>query len=516
MLTLNGYKVPKATVPVEQLRKTLTVKPYVPKVFVSNPNSVPRYRVYKEVEDSLYLPKHFGLEQYGPPTESTRNVPETPADHWVFAGSLREAQRPVVDAFLKPTPHDGILSLHTGGGKTVCALYIASQLRLPTLVIVHNSFLRDQWIERIKQYLPNARIGLQNDDASSDTFIGDFVLRVEEGTMKYKCPSTPNFKLVRNMKPDEITALAGILKVDATIDSIQAALPEYTTQRDIVIGMLQAIVQPKVSVQQFKPIGLVIVDECHHIASEVFVQALPKVTSKYMLGLSATPNRKDGLMHVAHWFLGPLLYTSDTGDKEDPGVQVEVYEYKNEDPVFNEILYNAQGVMFTSLMINKLAECEDRTRWLVEILKDVLEESPHRQVLVLTDRVQHTKDLYAALPPTLQSSSAILSQAISAAKRTEFCGSCSVLLATYAMCKEGFDVPTLNTLLMATPRPDVDQIVGRILRVEKSARTVPPLILDVVDPQFRRQFQERNALYKKRSYAVTKMELPPSSGSGTA
>jgi superfamily II DNA or RNA helicase len=77
------------------------------------------------------------------------------------------------------------------------------------------------------------------------------------------------------------------------------------------------------------------------------------------------------------------------------------------------------------------------------------------------------------------------------------------------MCKEGFDVPTLNTLLMATPRPDIDQIVGRILRVEKSARTTHPLILDIVDPQFRRQFQERNALYKKRHYTVTKMSLPP-------
>jgi superfamily II DNA or RNA helicase len=509
MLTLNGYKVAKATVPADQLRKTLTVKPHVPSVFVSNPNAVPRYKVYKEVDDSLYLPKHFGITTYGEPASTTRDVPQTADAHWVFQGSLRPVQMPVVNAFLQPTPHDGILSLHTGGGKTVCALYIASQLKLPTLVIVHNSFLRDQWIERIKQYLPNARIGLQNEDASSDTFTGDFVLRVEEDVMKYKCPTTPNFKLIRNMKADEITTLAGILKVDATIDSIQSVLPEYTTQRDIVIGMLQAIVQPKVSIQQFKPIGLVIVDECHHIASEVFVQALPKVTSKYMLGLSATPQRKDGLMFVAHWFLGPLLYTSDTGDKEDTGVEVEVYEYVNTDPVFNEVIYNTQGVMFTTLMINKLTECEPRTRWLVEILTDILAESPHRQILVLTDRVQHTKDLFAALPPSLQSSSAILSQAVSASKRAEACATCSCLIATYAMCKEGFDVPTLNTLLMATPRPDVDQIVGRILRVEKSARTVPPRILDVVDPQFRRQFQARNALYKARSYSVTKMELSP-------
>jgi superfamily II DNA or RNA helicase len=447
MLTLNGYKVAKADVPAEQLRKTLTVKPNVPKVFVSNPNAVPRYKVYKEVEESLYLPKHFGIEAYGPPKETTREVPQTHDSHWSFQGSLRAIQQPVVDSFLQPTPHDGILSLHTGGGKTVCALYIASRLKLPTLVIVHNSFLRDQWEERVKGFLPFARIG----------------------------------------------------RIQGDVCEVEG--------KDVVIAMLQSLSMKEIPIATFKPIGLVIVDECHHIASEVFVQALPKITSKYMLGLSATPQRKDGLMFVAHWFLGPLLYTSDTGDKEDPGVAVEVYEYKNDDPTFNEILYNSQGVMFTTLMINKLTECEDRTRWLVEILKDVLEESPHRQVLVLTDRVQHTKDFLAALPEDIRDQSAILSTSVKAAQRAEFCSSKRVLVATYAMCKEGFDVPTLNTLIMATPRPDIDQIVGRILRVEKSARTIHPLVVDIVDPQFRRQFQERNGLYKKRNYNVTKMEI---------
>lgn len=449
MLTLNGYRLSKSTnPPLEELRKTLTVKPMVPKVFVSNPNAVPRYKVYGEAPDCLYLPKHFGITKYGPYTSTTRDVPETPAEHWEFAGSLRPVQQPVVDAFLKPEPHDGILSLHTGGGKTVCALYIASRLKLPTLVIVHNSFLRDQWEERVKMFLPKARIG-----------------------------------------------------------RIQGDLCEIEG-KDVIIAMLQTLSMKSIPILTFRPLGLVIVDECHHIASEVFVQALPKVTSKYMLGLSATPSRKDGLMFVANWFLGPLLYTSDTGDKEDRGVHVEVYEYKNDDPVFNEILYNAQGVMFTSLMINKLTECTDRTKWLVEILVDVLEAEPHRQVLVLTDRVQHTKDLLAAFPESLRESAAILSTDVKADARAEFCATKTILIATYAMCKEGFDVPTLNTLLMATPRPDVDQIVGRILRVEKSARTTHPLILDIVDPQFRRQFQERNALYKKRSYTTRVMQLP--------
>jgi superfamily II DNA or RNA helicase len=73
------------------------------------------------------------------------------------------------------------------------------------------------------------------------------------------------------------------------------------------------------------------------------------------------------------------------------------------------------------------------------------------------------------------------------------------------MCKEGFDVATLNTLVMATSRPDVDQIVGRILRVDKVGRKIHPLIIDVVDPAFRRQFQTRLALYKSRNYEIEKM-----------
>ena len=447
MLTLNGYKVDKPNASAEQLRKTLTVKPYVPKVFVANPNSIPQYRVYKETEDALYLPKHFGITTYGVPATTTREVPQTHESHWTFQGSLRAVQQPVVNSFLTPEPHDGILSLHTGGGKTVCALYIASQLKLPTLIIVHNSFLRDQWEERVRGFLPFARIG-----------------RIQGDTCEVE-------------------------------------------GKDVIIAMLQTISMRDIPIKTFSPIGLVIVDECHHIASEVFVQALPKVTSKYMLGLSATPTRKDGLMNVAHWFLGPLLYTSDTGDKEDRGVHVEVYEYDNRDPAFNEIIYNPQGVMFTTLMINKLTEHAGRTKWLAEILCDIVDDAPSRQVLVLTDRVQHTKDILAALPEELRSRSAILSTEVKAEKRAEFCLTKRVLIATYAMCKEGFDVPTLNTLIMATPRPDIDQIVGRILRIETSARTIPPLVVDIVDPQFRRQFQERNGLYKKRAYKVTKMAL---------
>jgi superfamily II DNA or RNA helicase len=336
-----------------------------------------------------------------------------------------------------------MLCLQTGGGKTVCALYIASQLKVKTLIVVHNTFLKDQWEERIHQFLPNARIG----------------------------------------------------KIQGEITNV--------IDRDIVIAMIQSISMKDYPREVFSGFGLTIVDECHHIASEVFVQAFPKITSKHMLGLSATPERKDGLMYVIEWFLGPILYKSESADIEDSLIRVEVFNHTPDDTVFNTVVYNHQGVMSTAHMVNKLAEYAPRTRMIAEILEDIKDDG--RQILVLSDRVQHCKDIFEALQD--KEKACILAQNVPAPRRAEWCASKRILIATYSMCKEGFDVPTLNTLLMATPRPDIDQIVGRILRTEKSKRTVHPLIVDIVDSTFRRQFQQRLTLYKKRNYQVDIMEL---------
>jgi superfamily II DNA or RNA helicase len=445
-LTIHGYRIPKQDIDnLTHLKGRLTVKPYVPTVFV-NPRFVQKYPVYKESPEYLYVPKHFGIEEFGVYKSTTRNVNQTHESFWEFTGELRETQVDVVNSFLKPEPRDGLICLQTGGGKTVCALYIAAQLKVPTLVLVHNTFLRDQWIERIKSFLPNARIGI---------FQGE------------------------------------VQQVD---------------DRDIVVGMLQSICMKEISADTFKNIGFVIADECHHIASEAFSQAVPKLTSKHMLGLSATPERKDRLMHVIHWFLGPLLYKSDTSDKVDPGVFVEVYEFEEGDEKFNEVIYNQQGVMFTSLMINKLVEYEPRNKMITELLTDIHDDH-QRQILVLSDRVDHCQTLYDTLPTHIRETACVLSRKIDSKTRTEWCETKRILIATYQMCKEGFDVPTLNTLIIATPRPDVDQIVGRILRVEKTKRKVSPLIIDIVDPAFRRQFQERLSLYNKRDYKVEKMKL---------
>lgn len=439
MLTLQGYRIPlsKATL---QLRADLNVKPYVPAVFV-NPRYVQRYKIYKETLDYLYIPKHYGIEKYGQP-ESLREVSKTSDKYWDFKGSLRPIQKEVVSKFLEPLPHDGILSLQTGGGKTVCGLFIASQLKLPTLILVHNTFLRDQWIERIKDFIPNARIG-----------------------------------------------------------TVQGEIVDIH-EKDIIVCMLQSLSLKDYPPETFQSIGLVIVDECHHIASEAFSKSIPKITSKYMLGLSATPERKDKLMYIINWFLGPILYQSQNDDKIDEKVKVEYFEFQPPDKEFNDIIYNNQGVMFTSLMINKLVDYKPRNEFIKNIIEDVIQDD--RNILILTDRVEHTEKIFALLTPEIQEKSGILLSKLKSDERNAIINTKKILIATYSMCKEGFDVSTLNTLIMATPRPDIEQIVGRILRVEKNKRTIEPLIIDIVDPAFRRQFQTRLGLYKSRNYIIEK------------
>lgn len=445
-LTIHGYRIAKKDVPnLHHHKGLLTVKPYVPSVFVK-PQYVQRYPVFKETEEYLYVPKHYGIETFGPPKISLREVVPTSPQYWEFSGALRSSQQEVVDSFLTPQPRDGIISLQTGGGKTVCGLYIASQLKVPAIVLVHNTFLRDQWLERIEAFLPKARIGSVQGD----------IINIEN--------------------------------------------------KDIVVAMLQSVSMKEYPASTFSQFGLVIVDECHHIASESFSQAIPKLTCKHMLGLSATPERKDRLMHVINWCLGPLLYKSDTSDKVDEKVKVEVYEFEPADSSYNDVIYNHAGVMFTSLMVNKVVEYAPRNKMIVELLIDLYHEK-ERQILVLSDRVDHTKTLFEMLPTDVQATACILGRNVKSAQREEWYKTKRFMIATYAMCKEGFDVAKLNTLVIATPRPDVDQIVGRILRVDKTSRTIDPLIIDIVDPAFRRQFQERLSLYNKRNYKVEKMKM---------
>ena len=155
-----GYSIYKECLDMKDqqyLRDELTVGPYIPKAPVQ---PIP-FPIYRESNNKIYIPRYFGINTYGEPDE-IRTSGGDDID-LTFAGDLRDYQHKVVDTFLKNTnPRSGgggLLEIPCGRGKTVIALNIVSRIKKKTLVIVHKSFLLNQWIERIEQFLPGTRVG---------------------------------------------------------------------------------------------------------------------------------------------------------------------------------------------------------------------------------------------------------------------------------------------------------------------------------------------------------------------
>ena len=320
---------------------------------------------------------------------------------------------------------------------TVMALKIISIIKQKTLVIVHKTFLMNQWIERIKQFLPTASIG---------TIQGP--------------------------------------RID-------------TENKDIVIGMLQSLSMKDYPQELFKQFGLTIIDECHHIAAEVFCRSLFKIVSKHMLGLSATMNRKDGLTKVFKLFLDDVVYSEKR--KAGDNVIVRSYNYNIDDPDFNKVVYNFKGQVHYAIMIRKLCEFNRRTEFILEVLVNTLKEFPEQQLMILA----HNKSLLHYLHDAIEHRNiSTVGYYVGGMKEKDLKESESkrVIIATYAMAEEALDIKSLSMLIMATPKSDVTQAVGRILR-EKHKQ---PLVIDIVDTHdiFKRQWTKRRRFYNKCKYEI--------------
>ena len=436
-----GYTIYKHALPKEELefiRKELTIKPFIPK----SPVQPPSFPIYRESGQKIYIPRYFGYEYYGTPDES--RIPEGSDINLQFSGSLRDYQTEVVNIYLNEVRKDiygggGLLDLATGSGKTVLALNIISQLNKKTLIIVHKSFLLNQWLERITQYLPNARVG----------------------------------------------------KIQGQIIDID--------DKDIVIGMLQSLSMKEYPQDMFKSFGLVVVDEVHHISSEVFSRSLLKIVTKYTLGLSATMHRKDGLTKVFKMYLGEILYKSKSnkGDK----VVIKGIDYIVNDDDFNEVEYDYRGNPKFSTMITKLCNFNLRSEYILNVIKKEFEENPYQQMIILA----HNKNLLTYLHDGIkyrnigEGSVGYYVGGMKPGDLKESEGK-KIIVATYAMASEGLDIPTLTTLLFATPKTDITQAVGRILRVKHEH----PLVIDIIDNHdlFKQQWSKRKQFYTKNNYKI--------------
>jgi superfamily II DNA or RNA helicase len=433
-----GYTILKNELTKEeetQLKKELIAKPFV------IPNSIQKaesFMIYRESDKKMYIPRFYGINKYGMPKKETIQQGENINIH--FKGSLREYQINVVNAYLNQAKNigGGLLDIPCGYGKTVMALNIISKLQKKTLIIVHKEFLMNQWIERIQEYLPDAKIG-----------------------------------------------------------KIQGQIID-TEGKDIVIGMLQSLSMKDFQESLFQQFGLTVVDEIHHIAAQVFSRSLFKIVTKYMLGLSATMERKDGLTHVFKKFIGEVAYKIDKSGSDD-NVIVHTIQYHADDKEYSKVIHNFKGQVHYSVMISRLCNYIPRCEFILKVLISELEKRPSQQIMILA----HNKSLLKYLYDTIEERKiASVGYYIGGMKEVALKESESkkVVIATYAMAEEALDIKTLSALILATPKTDVTQASGRILRIKHDC----PVIYDIVDIHdiFQKQYIKRRRFYIKCNYKI--------------
>ena len=442
MLTRNGYKIKKNELTKEQsakLVKDLTAKPrMVPGFGPPGKQQQIEYPVFMESKTSYYVPRFYGEKTYGKVTTDTMS--DGLPIQIPFNGSLRPEQVPIQQIYLDQQG-GGIISLKCGGGKTVLALSIIAALQRKTIVLVHKDFLMTQWRDRIQEFLPNAKIGKIQQD---------------------------------------------------TID---------VEGKDIVLAMVQSVSVKEYPQEVFDQFGFAVFDECHHLGAEVFFKCMRKVASKYMLGLSATPKRKDGLQWVFESFIGPIVYM--TKDVVTEGVEVNVMDYySDEEPYCNPCL-NYMGKPVLPKVINNICDHWPRTQMILKLCQTNYEMG--RKVIILSDRRNHLDVmlawlLQAGIPSGLY---------VGGMKPFDLHESQEkdVILGTFSMAAEGMDIPKLNTIILASPKSDVVQAVGRIMREKANVRKFHPLIIDINDTHsnfqtFKRQCQKRITFYKQQKYKI--------------
>jgi superfamily II DNA or RNA helicase len=213
-----------------------------------------------------------------------------------------------------------------------------------------------------------------------------------------------------------------------------------------------------------------------------------------MLGLSATPVRKDGLSRVIHWFIGPTFFEYVLTGKKEVSVQVTNFNLNCRMPVLNTKNIQTSLATTTTLICNM----HERNKLIIDKITD-LAAAGHK-VILLSDRRSHCKTLKDMLSTAGIEGALYLGGMKNA--DLELSKEKDVLFATYSMAKEGLDIPELDALILATPRSDVIQACGRILHGKTD---LSPIIVDIVDnwPIGNAQFRKRQIYYKKAGFTVT-------------
>lgn len=358
---------------------------------------------------------------------------------------LYEYQEEAVAAML--INHYGILRSPAGSGKTQMGIALAAALGVKTLWLTHTKDLLTQSKARAAQYINPDLLGT-----------------ITEG--KVDIGQSMTFATIQTM-----------CKVD---------LEQYRDEWDCII-----------------------VDECHRVsgtptAVTQFSKVLNSLRARHKYGLSATVHRADGLIKATYAMIGEVVWTVPDEAVKNRVMTVHVHP-KGTGVGMSASFLNSDGTVNYARLINYLTELEIRNKL---IMADLLENRSHFN-LVLSERVGHLKELYSMLPPALKAQAAVIDGSMtSKVKKAEReqaiedmrTGRKRYLFATYALAKEGLDIPRLDRLFLTTPQKDyavIVQSVGRVARTFKDKQQ--PIVYDYVDNirSLLKSYKQRCTSYRK-------------------
>ena len=364
-----------------------------------------------------------------------------------FVGTLRLDQEEAMTAMLR---HDaGVLCAPTAFGKTVTAAAIIARRGVNALVLVHRTELLKQWQERLHAFLG-----------------------VDKGMVG--------------------TIGGGKAKPTGKIDI--AVMQSLSRQ-----GEINSLVENY---------GHVIVDECHHVGAVSFDAILKRVKAKYLLGLTATPIRRDGLQPIIFMQCGPIRHTAQKPENAPQDLEVVPFLLRSQIDLPADV-----GIQE---VFKSLSSDENRTQAIATEIKKAFEQG--RKVLALTERTAHLDAILTALAGKVpapfvlhgrlpkKQRAAVIAELDALAPDVP-----RVLLATGKLVGEGFDHPPLNTLVLAMPiswKGTLQQYAGRLHRTQATKTDVR--IIDFVDvghPALVRMWEKRQRGYRAMGYRLTAQSL---------
>lgn len=393
------------------------------KVDVSRSKSA-MYRNLKEIapyriedDQRIYLPFHWSFSK---PCFQTYRRQRTCFDtlHSQFNGSLREEQKTIQTEAIQHLNQQGsiLIACFPGFGKTITTLSISSKIGLKTLVLVNRVILIDQWVASIKNFF-------------------------QEGVR------------------------------------VQVLGPNNEMEQEADFYIMNAINTEKRKFDDYNRIGLAIVDECHLMITSVFVRALGYVCPRYLIGLSATPFRPDGLDVLLDIYFGTERIVREMFRRH--------IVYKVNTNIVMEGEENAQGTLDWNSVLQKQMSNPSRNNF----IKEVCLFFKTRNILVLCKRVAQVKELQQLI-------AAHTSTSTLKGNENEFDTECRVLIATVAKVGVGFSFDKLDMLVLACDLKEYYlQFVGRVFRKPE----VVPIIIDIVDknPVLFRHFKCRLKVYQE-------------------